>query len=93
MLKNRKFNFFWLWRWTVELFSLVMVISFWNIPKGMWVGDGLFFWWYYFVDASIPVIVLLFVTAIFCWRSHRRHAVFGLVLCLFWLIWVLLPRI
>jgi len=88
----RHFDFFRIWRWTLGLFSLALVACYWGLlfSDSIW---GTKFRYHYLFQGSLPVMVLVFVTAILCWRQHRRHAVLGFIVCLAWLVWAALPRV
>jgi hypothetical protein len=92
MTAKRKFDFFQLWRWTVELFSLGLIFVLFNTPKSF-TTPGYWFWFNDLRDVSSYVIALLFTTAILSWRRHRSHSIFGLILCALWLLWTELPRL
>ena len=44
-------------------------------------------------DGTLPVIILLLITAITCWKRQKGHAIFGFVLSLLWATWMALPRL
>jgi len=46
-----------------------------------------------FFNAGVLTGLLALVCSIALWRSHRRLALLGLVACLLWIVWALLPRI
>jgi hypothetical protein len=88
----RKPNFFKVYFWTVEMFSLALVINFWFLlfSGSIW---GTKFRYQYLFDGSLPVIGLQFITAMCCWQQYRRHAILGFAVCLAWLVWAALPRV
>ena len=88
----RRFDLFGLWRWTLELFALVLVACYWGLlfSDSVW---GTKFRYHYLLQGSLPVMGLLLITASLCWRQHRRHGALGFIICLAWLIWAALPRI
>jgi hypothetical protein len=88
----RKLELCGLWMWTVEVFSLILILVLWSYPRTLTVG-GLTFWWRSMFDASIPVFASLSITVLLAWKRHKAHSVFGLALIVLWLIWRLLPRL
>lgn len=79
------------WRWTLEMFSIVMVVCYWSLTfSGSIWGSGLRYRELF--DGSFPVIGLLFVTSVYSWKKHRWHAFFGLVIFGAWFVWAALPR-
>lgn len=43
-------------------------------------------------DAGVVSGLLTILCSAILWRSHRRLAILGLVSCLLWTVWFLLPR-
>ena len=85
-------DYFKLWRWTIAIFSFVLVGSYWALlfSSSIW---GNKFRYYYFFQGSRPVIALLSITALMSLKRRRRYAAFGLAICVAWLIWAALPRL
>jgi hypothetical protein len=88
----RKLDFFRLWRWTITIFSLVLVGSYWALlfSSSIW---GTKFRYDYLFRGSLPVIVLLFLTVLMSFRRRRRYAAFSFAICIAWLVWAALPRL
>jgi hypothetical protein len=92
--ESHKSEFFRLWRWTLELYSLGLIAVLWISPSGFSIpGLKTRLHWDDLLDASSHVIILLFATALFSWKRHRGHSVFALILCGLWLVWTELPRL
>ena len=90
--RARKVRFAALWRWTVELFSILVVCVVWRTPIVIqappW-GNGVL--WTRDVQAvTFPVIFTLFVTSCFSLMRHKWHAILGFVLMFFWIVGVYL---
>ncbi len=81
----RKPDFFKTWRWTIALFSLVLVGSYWALlfSSSTW---GSKFRYSYLFHGSRPVIALLFITALMSLKSRRRYAALGFAICVAWLV-------
>jgi drug/metabolite transporter (DMT)-like permease len=92
MNEPRNLDFFKLWRWTIAIFSFVLVNCYWALlfSSSIW---GTKFRYAYLFRGSLPVIALLFLTVLLSLRRRRRYAAFGFAICIAWLVWAALPRL
>ena len=92
MNASRKLDFFNLWRWTITIFSFVLVSSYWALlfSPSVW---GTKFRYDYLFRGSLPVIALLFLTVLISLRRSRRYAAFSFCICIAWVVWAALPRL
>jgi hypothetical protein len=92
MSAPKEFNFFRLWRWTLELYSLALVTFYWML---LFTGSEMGSKFHYNVlfDGSLTVMVLLMITAVLSLRRHKWHACVSFVIFLLWLVWAALPRL
>jgi hypothetical protein len=51
-----------------------------------------YFWDGVFASSGEVIAPFVFVASFFVWRRSRWLAITGLLSCLFWTIWVILPR-
>jgi len=94
MQNEKKIRFFTIWIWTLELYVSFVVLVLWLSLvfdfEWAWIVRG---WVHTEFDATWFPIILLLICSALCWRQKKGHAVFGVLLCLLWGIWMELPRL
>jgi hypothetical protein len=77
---------------TVEYFGTLLVGVFWFFlfTGSVW-GDK--FHYHYLFDVSVPVMVVVSVSAILTWRRYRRDFLLQVAVLFGWAVWAALPRL
>jgi len=77
---------------TVEFFGVVLVAVFWILlfSVSAW-GDK--FHYQFLFDVSLPVMVIVVVSALLTWRRYRKHALIHFTVVFAWAVWAALPRL
>lgn len=77
---------------TVECFAVLLVAVFWLfLFTGFTWGDK--FHYHYLFDVSIPVMIVVSVSAFLTWRRYRRDSLLHIAALIGWAIWAALPRL
>jgi hypothetical protein len=77
---------------TVEFFGILLVGAFWLFlfTGSVW-GDK--FHYRYLFDVSVPVMMIVSVSAILTWRRYRKDSLLQVAVLFGWAIWAALPRL
>ncbi|HEV2207513.1 MAG TPA: hypothetical protein VG167_01985 [Verrucomicrobiae bacterium] len=77
---------------TVECFGIGLVAALWLfLFTGSAWGDK--FHYHYLFGVSVPVMIVVVLSAFLTWRQHRRDSLLHIAVLLGWGIWAALPRI
>jgi hypothetical protein len=78
--------------WTVEYFGILLVAAFWLLlSTGSAWGDK--FHYDYLFDSSVPVMIVVGLSAFLTWRRYRRDSLLHIAVLIGWAVWVALPRL
>jgi len=77
---------------TVEWFAVLLVAVFWLfLFTGSAWGDK--FHYQYLFDVSLPVMLVVGVSAFLTWRRYRRDLLIHIAVLIGWAVWAALPRL
>jgi len=77
---------------TVEYFGILLVVAFWLcLFTGSAWGDK--FHYHYLFDVSVPVMIVVSVSAFLTWRRYRKDSLLHIAVLIGWAIWAALPRL
>jgi len=77
---------------TVEYFGILLVAAFWLfLFTGSAWGDK--FHYHYLFDVSVPVMIVIAVSAFLTWRRYRRDSLLQFEVLIGWAVWAALPRL
>jgi len=77
---------------TVECFGIALVVAFWLFlfTDSAW-GDK--FHYEYLFDVSVPVMIVVSLSAFLTWRRYRTDALVHITVLIGWASWAALPRL
>lgn len=77
---------------TVEYFGIALMIAYWLLLlSGFEWGDK--FHYRHLLVVSLPVMIVLALSAFLTWRRYRRDSLLHIAVLLAWGIWAVLPRL
>jgi hypothetical protein len=76
---------------TVEYFGVSLIVLYWALPftGSTW---GAKHHYSYLLDASVPLMIIVFVSGLLAWDRYPMHSIIHLCVLLAWALWAGMPR-